>query len=284
MLPNFLVIGSMKCGTTSLYEYVRRHPQVYMSERKELDYFSTGRDEGLTSDWYEGWFAAADGARAVGEASTSYTKFPVHQQVASRIGRMLPDVRLIYVVRHPIERMRSQWIHDMAQGDEVRPMPQALVEERRYLDFSRYALQLEQYLAHFPRGQILVLTSEDLLGARRDTLKRVFEFLDVDPDWWAPEAEFEFHPSAPKRRPSTLTRNLRHVGAYRVLAGKAPGFVRKLNRAALSRPMPAASTTLPDDVRRHLEGLLRQDLVALKELVGPGFDAWGLVPATESQR
>src|SRR5207244_732601 len=109
VLPNFLMIGSMKAGTTSLYEYLRTHPQVFMSERKELDYFTTGIDRGLDRDWYEGCFERADGARAVGEASTGYTKFPTHRDVAARVAALLPDVRLIYMIRNPIERMRSQW-------------------------------------------------------------------------------------------------------------------------------------------------------------------------------
>ena len=97
MLPNFLIIGTMKGGTTSLYKYLRGHPQVFMAEKKELDYFSTGIDGGLSCDWYGGWFQGADGARAVGEASTGYTKFPTHRDVAARVAALLPDVRLIYL-------------------------------------------------------------------------------------------------------------------------------------------------------------------------------------------
>ena len=283
MLPNFLIIGSMKAGTTSLYRYLGEHPQVYVSEKKELNYFSTGIDGGVSRDEYEACFDAGTGARALGEASVSYSKFPVHPRVASRIAEQLPEVRLIYVIRHPIDRMRSQWMHMSANGEEVRPMADALLEDSRYVDFSSYALQLEQYLSYFPRDQILVLTSEDLRDARRETLKRVFEFLDIDRNWWGPELEVEYHPSAPKRRPSSLTRRLRHLGAYRALAGRAPAFARKVNRAALSRPMTVATTNLPADVRRQLESLLRDDLLALKGILGVGFDAWGLVPETESQ-
>jgi hypothetical protein len=274
VLPNFLMIGSMKAGTTSLYEYLRTHPQVFMSERKELDYFTTGIDGGLDRDWYEGWFQGADGARAVGEASTGYTKFPTHRDVAARVAALLPDVRLIYMIRNPIERMRSQWVHEVWMGKETRPIERALIEDPRYVEYSRYALQLEQYLACFRSEQILILSSEALRDSRRATIERVFEFLDVQSGWWSPELEREHHQSAPKRRPSLITRKLQHVGGYRALAARAPMFAKRLNRRALSRPMTAQSTVLSDGVRRRLESMLQDDVVKLGRLLGDGFAGW----------
>ena len=97
---------------------------------------------------------------ALGEASTVYTKFPRYKGVAERMARVIPDVRLIYVVRHPIDRIRSHYEHRVASGAETAPMEIAVFDNPIYLDYSKYALQVEQYLQHFPREQLLIVSSE----------------------------------------------------------------------------------------------------------------------------
>src|SRR5215211_9390855 len=107
-LPNFLVIGAMKAGTTSLYHYLRHHPQVFMPEIKELNFFNPLRNWRRGVEWYEEQFEGIpDSVVAIGEASTSYTKFPWIREVPARITSVLGEIRLIYVVRDPIERMQS---------------------------------------------------------------------------------------------------------------------------------------------------------------------------------
>src|SRR5579862_3735318 len=104
MLPNFLVIGSMKSGTSSLYEYLRLHPQVFMAEPQELDFFSDRRwHRGLR--WYEKRFAGGAGAVALGENSPDYTLYPRHSEAPRRAHEAVPDARLVYLIRHPVRRM-----------------------------------------------------------------------------------------------------------------------------------------------------------------------------------
>ena len=116
-LPSFLVIGAMKAGTTSLYHYLHAHPQVFMPSIKELDFFVAGGNWGRGLHWYQKQFAGAGpGAVAVGEASTMYTKYPSVDGVPERIAAHLPEVRLVYVVRDPIDRIRSHYRHRVAVG------------------------------------------------------------------------------------------------------------------------------------------------------------------------
>src|SRR3954454_7151346 len=103
--PNFFIVGAMKSGTTTMARALSLHPRVFMSNPKELHYFVAGRNWGRGLEWYEEQFAAANGAVAVGEASVTYTQTPVSPGVAERMARLVPDARIIYLVRHPVERM-----------------------------------------------------------------------------------------------------------------------------------------------------------------------------------
>src|SRR5439155_23780937 len=181
---NFLVIGAMKAGTTSLYEYLRVHPQVFMACPKELDFFAEVKNWGRGCAWYEDRFASAGAALALGEASPSYANDPNHPGVPQRIAELVPDVRLVYLVRHPVDRIESHFRHRARYEHELRPADEAVFQDlSRYLSPSLYGHQIRCYLEWFPREQLLVVRSEDLLHCRRRTLRRVFQFLGVDSDY-----------------------------------------------------------------------------------------------------
>ena len=170
-LPNFLVIGAMKAGTTSLWHYLRTHPQVFMPDVKEVMLRSSAQ-LGRGVAWYESQFqGATDGQTALGEASTSYTKFPVVRDVPARIASILPDVRLLYVLRNPIERMQSHYLYALSRGKERLPIERAFAEDPTYLDISRYGFQLEQYASYFSPQQFLFIDSR----ISRTSASRPFE-------------------------------------------------------------------------------------------------------------
>ena len=180
-LPNFLVIGAMKAGTTSLYHYLRGHPHVFMPSVKELDYFAREPRSNQGIEWYRRQFAPAPaGAIAIGEASTLYTKHPRFPGVPERIAAQIPDAMLIYVVRDPIERIRSHYQHQVALGAERAPMAEAIFRDPIYLDTSRYAMQIDRYLEVFSPDQLLVLTSERLRADREVAVREILAFLGLD--------------------------------------------------------------------------------------------------------
>ena len=159
-LPTFLIIGTMKGGTTSLHRYLRQHPDVFMPERKELNFFvddyagppidppeERNWSRGLA--WYERQFAGAERDRAVGEASANYSRFPTYPGVAEKIAEVIPVARLIYLVRNPIVRVLSHYLPDLSNGREQRPLHLAVRRDDRYLTPSRYATQVERYYRIF---------------------------------------------------------------------------------------------------------------------------------------
>jgi hypothetical protein len=274
VFPNFLVIGAMKAGTTSLHRYLREHPQVFMPGEKELDFFVAEKRWSRGPSWYEQQFAAADDAIAVGEASPTYTMHPEFTGVPGRIAELLPETRLIYAVRHPIERIRSHYLHEVEKGRERAPIGRALVTDFRYLDASRYAMQLEQYLNCFSADRVLVITTEQLRDDRAATVRRVLAFLGVDPDWSNRYVlDREFHRTSDKRVRRPLVEAALRVPGTRALAGLAPRPMRRL----ASRGVDAArATAIPEAVEARLRAELRDDVARLRAYLGEGFDGWGI--------
>jgi hypothetical protein len=201
-LPDFLIIGAQKAGTTALYAYLRRHPAITGPSWKEVSYFDRHFARGEA--WYRGNFPNRIRARGklVGEASPSYVFHPLGPE---RVRALVPEARLVALVRNPVDRALSHYHHEVALGREPLSFEDALAaeeerlrgeEERLAADpgyFSRawwshaykargrYAEQLERWLAVFPREQLLILPSEDLAAEPERTHARVLDFLGAAP-------------------------------------------------------------------------------------------------------
>src|SRR5262245_56221545 len=105
--PNFLVIGAMKCATTSICDILSQHHQIFVTDPKEPDFFSDEKAYARGWSWYEALFRGSENRVAIGEGSTNYTKSKLHPQAAERIAHHLPDARLMYIARHPLKRIES---------------------------------------------------------------------------------------------------------------------------------------------------------------------------------
>jgi hypothetical protein len=279
-LPTFIVIGAMKAGTTSLYHYLRDHDEIFMSRIKELDFFAEGSNWSRGLDWYRHQFAEAGDALARGEASTLYTKYPQHVGVPERMARIVPEVRLVYVVRDPIVRLRSHYQHRFLTGAEKEPPEVALLENPVYLNCSRYAMQLERYLEYFPREQILVVTSESLKAHRRRTVQEVYRFLGVDPDFVPERLGTEFYRTEQRRTYPSLVWWARRMAKRHVPEAKR---TKELFDSFLSRRRPVAGAPgegtadiLSPELRARLTDLLREDTARLRRYMPSDFDGWGL--------
>jgi Sulfotransferase domain len=220
-LPDFLILGAQKAGTTALYAYLRWHPQITGPSFKEVSFFDRHYTRG------ERWYRAHLPVRRrglVGEASPSYLFHPLAPE---RVARMLPDARLIALLRNPVDRAFSHYQHEVALGREQLSFADALAREQERMDgelehmlrdpvyFShawwnytyvargRYAQQLERWFAAFPREQVLVLLTDDLAADTAGTYRRVLDFLSVDPrglDSYPRIFEREYGEMSPKTR------------------------------------------------------------------------------------
>jgi hypothetical protein len=278
VLPTFLVIGAYKAGTTSLYHYLRAHPQIFMTEAKETFYF-TDRAYHQGRDWYEDQFADAGDAMARGEASTAYSAWPFFEHVPERAHQLVPDAQLIYVLRHPVERLLSQYRFDARMWWDKRPIDEAVLDETRYVSRSRYAMQIERWLPYYPLERMHFLTSEDLRDHRRPELRRVFEFLGVDPDFVPRDVSREHNRREDIRAENDVVRRLRGTALHRAARAVVPRSVRhQVWRLGTTEKAPdVLAAAISPEVEARLLDLLRPDLARLSTYLGSDFDAWGLL-------
>jgi hypothetical protein len=273
-LPNLVIIGAQKCATSSLHRYLGAHPDVAMSKDKEVDFFVEEIRWPLGSDWYRSNFRAD--AKVRGESSPNYTVFPFYQGVPARMHSLIPDTKLIYVVRDPIERMLSQYTHNVDRHAETRSPEEALLNpDSGYLARSRYFMQLEQYLEYYDRSQILVLDYSALGNDTAATLRSVFAFLDVDAGFTSPLFETRFHGSGDKRRLTRAGAAARRL--YRAARRVAPGASRlaafrrsSLLSKKIERPV------LSEQARTVLRERLSGDVRELRAFTGMAFVDWSL--------
>jgi hypothetical protein len=270
-LPNFFVIGAQKAGTSTLHRLLQQHPQAFMCDPKEPHYFSAAGQWARGGEWYASLFAAAGSAEAVGEASTTYAMYPHYSDVVERLTSVVPAARIVYIVREPIARMRSAYLHGLAAGTEPRPLERALTEDPRYLLTSSYGLQLDQWLRRVPRERLLLLSLEQLRDHPQEVMRRLFGFLGIDQDW-RPAVLPTANVSEGKRAPRAWWRAL---GAATIRLDKTdwvPEWMVRLNESRspmVRRELATAELEVPKQVEVALGRALDADRRRLITQWGP---------------
>ena len=259
----------MKSGTSSLHEYLDLLPEVCMSRPKEPAYFVPERFAWRERAWYEQYFTGKPNARLAGEASPHYTIRHVYPGVAECMHAVIPDARIVYIVRDPIERIRSEWMHHVARGRIRRSLSEELEHPETSVIFptSKYFWQLEPYLDQYGASQILVLSTEQLRNDAAAVLGRLLQFLGIDGTLPATATDHRFNNSTDKRRPNAIGRQLLdHPRARRIALQRVPWLVG--SRIELPAWEPAVHARVAD--------ALRDDVAALRELTGNPFGEWSL--------
>jgi Sulfotransferase family len=178
--PDFIVVGAMKSATTTLHEQLARQPGVFMARPKEPNFFSDDAIYARGWDSYSSLFRAAGVRELRGESSTHYTKLPTFPRTIERMVRWLPDVRLIYVMRHPIDRLVSQYVHELTAGGIRLSLAAAVDQHPELIDYSRYAMQLEPFLAAYGFDNVLPVFFPRLVNESQHELERIGRFLALD--------------------------------------------------------------------------------------------------------
>lgn len=180
-LPDFLIIGAAKCGTTSLFEQLGQHPLIHTPAIKEPTFFSSNGvgtwDKGL--EWYQSIFVEAQSDQLTGEASTSYSKAPWYGDAPEKIHQFVPDVKLIYMVRDPIAQILSHYQHMDYDELDTRTLEERLINDDFLLKVASYAYQLEQFLPFFDKHQIHVICLEDYIDSNAEVMSKLFDFLSI---------------------------------------------------------------------------------------------------------
>ncbi len=192
-LPDFVVVGAQRSGTTSLYRYLDGHPGIFMAPTKEVHFFDRHFDKGIA--WYGRQFEGARRHQVVGEATPRYMADP---RAIELLAEVVPSARLVALLRNPVERAYSHYWMERARGREPRSFEEAIAAEEEsmspqalpaYLGQSRYLAQLQRICQRFPRDQLLVLIFDNLRDEPETTLAGLFRFLGVDDDRNLPNIE-----------------------------------------------------------------------------------------------
>jgi hypothetical protein len=182
VLPNFIVIGAQRSGTTFLDKVLRAHDEVYLPPyRKEIHYFDWHFARG--ADWYRGFFPSSGEAskyRAIGEVTPDYVFEPA---VPARIAEMLPDSRLVMMLRNPVRRVFSGYLHHVRSFNDRRGFERFIAEQHDAVERGFYAQQIKRYLNLFSAHNIHIMISEEVFGRPQSELDRLAEFLNLTHSW-----------------------------------------------------------------------------------------------------
>jgi hypothetical protein len=276
-LPNTIVIGAGKCGTTSLHYYLSLHPEIHMSAEKELNFFITERNWHKGIDWYRSNFRTA--VRILGESSPGYTSYPAFQGVPKRMHAVVPDARLIYMVRDPIDRIISGYIHLYSIGTERRPIRETLAnpETNQHVLTSNYFLQLKQYLKFYPKSRILIIPLEHLSQHRFETLKKIFQFLEVDDSYTTNKFDRIIHSSqrkGHKNRIGLLLKWLSDTPPARVFSTQFRMSLGEILYRPFSKSI--ARPEFDEELTSTIRSTLKPDIDRFREFSGYHLSSWSI--------
>lgn len=291
-MPNFLIIGAMKAGTSSLYSYCHQHPEIFMPSNKEPRFFAFENEivpdnpalKGTVTDLetYKQLFEGVQNEKAIGEASPTYLS---HPRAPERIKHYIPDAKLVAVLRHPAERAYSHFLHSVQKGleplnatfEEAISTPSVkvgrYVRHRSYVSMGFYAQQLQRYFQLFDKDQIRIYLFEDFRNDPVRLAREIYTFLEVDPTFVPRDLESYMQtgiPRSPLLERLLMPKDNRFVQAARSLV---PDRVRKrlwnlrvdltnrnLQKPPLSKATKARLTKGYKDDILHLQTLIGRDL------------------------
>lgn len=277
MQPDFIIIGAMKCGTSTVNAYFEDHPDTFMVKGQEPNFFSHEDRFAQGVAAYETLFADGEGARLRGEGSNDYANGARFPDAAARMAAYKPDLKLIYILRHPVERIISAWIQMRADSrDMVSPMLDGAVRDQPeiFVDQSLYWANLNRYRAHFPDAQIHIGFMEDLKTDPAGFFGGICDFLEIDP---APRIERPHqNQSSGKPLPTPLYTKLRRnpviAGVNKLLPADMKRVLRErfLSKPLSERPM------FSSDVEAELRQLLRDDAAQILAYAKRPQGFWGI--------
>lgn len=273
--PDFIVIGAMKAGTTSLHQYLDAHPDIAMAP-KELNFFGEGNvNHGKGLKWYARHFAQDNFIQ--GEVSPSYSKTESFPTVVREIHSYAPNVRLIYVLREPSQRIISHLSHAIGADASKRSARQILEDDLdHFVSVSKYSLHIARYLELFDRDRLLIVTAENLKRDRDETLRTIFRFIGANENFESPVFSQIKHDSSLKVRRNWLGRQItktRFLSRGEALAKKViPNRFHRAFSGLLGTTFQ--KPILPEDLRQSVDRQLEGEIERLRSITEYDFDEW----------
>ena len=263
---SFVVIGAQKSGTTSLSFQLAQHPEIGLCRHKEPDFFSKSPGTAEDLDDYHQLFSGVQG-KVFGEASTTYSWFPEYPDTAHRIAEYNPDMKLIYVMRQPVERIRSHYVYERLKARTKADIDVEVLANPSYVNRSRYGMQLDHYLQRFPRTNLLPLIFEEYIREPHRALAHIADHLDIDP------SGFEAIDLRARNRSSDRLADRKIKNMLAPMARILPLTVRNLLRRPFVYKLDQEISLFPQ-TQRVLWQMLADDVAAVERFLGRQVEAW----------
>ena len=271
---DFIVIGAMKCATSTICAYLEDHPDVFMVPRCEPNFFSHDENYARGIDWYEAHFRERSSEMICGEGSNAYTQGEMYPKTVARMVAYNPGLKLIYMARHPIDRIVSAWIQMRADsGDAVPPTLDRAVIERPevFIDPSLYWKNISRYRSVFPDAQIFVGFVEELNRDSAAFFDRLTAFLGVG---FNPVKRAHVNPSAGKNVPTPLYTTIRRSRLLSPLKRLAPARLKSFVRYRLLSRAVSERPDFSPKVRAGVVDVLRPDAETFLAHYGKSREFW----------
>jgi hypothetical protein len=292
--PNFIVIGAMKAATTSLYTYLKQHPEIFMTKVKEPMFFNNFQQENNykilgkkrkklnTLEEYLAMFKDVKNEKAIGEASPAYI---YNQKAPQLIKEHLPNVKIIAILRHPTDRAYSNYLHaKRADRENSDTFQEAIEVEKKkikdnwsplyhYIEKGYYSVQLKRYYQLFPKENIRVYLFEDVVKNTKETLKDIFKFLEVDENVEIDTSKKANVSGTPSGLMGWILKKMRYYNLMPkfAISDYLPKFVVKLIFKSVYKP----TEKLNEDSRREItEKYYKDEIRILEKLVDRDLSSW----------
>jgi hypothetical protein len=274
MKVDFILIGAQKCGTTSIANQLAAHPQVCFSKEKEPGYFHATENWQAGLNVYHALFGPRPG-QLCGEGSTFYTFFPEFTKTHERLYDYNPDLKLVYIMRQPVDRVISHYTHNFVRSIDTKPPEEAVFDSPAYVNRSRYGVQVRPYLELFGPENVLLLIFEEYTDDQIATLEQIARFLNIDPAPFADTDTTPRHQSVgqPYLRYESV-RQITHSDAFQKVRNIIPAAIRQPIRHRLFSNKIDEKPHFSVETRQALWRLLEDDVRTVESLLGRRLDQW----------
>ena len=265
-LPDFIIIGAMKSATSTLHNQLSAQPGIFMSSPKEPNFFSDDDIYNHGLSWYSGLFSYANARDICGESSTHYTKLPDYPDTIQRLKAVIPRPKLIYVMRHPVDRLISHYMHQWSVGVISCDINQAIDRYPELVDYSCYGMQITPYLQEFGHKAVLPLFFDDLKKNKDRALNRVGTFIGcTQPLIWIDDLTQD----------NQSSQRIRRFYGYELLINSRPmAWLRKnlipqaLRNRIKKRLTMQQRPQISDVQREHITEIFDRDLKVVGDWLG----------------
>ncbi len=265
-LPDFIIIGAMKSATSTLHNQLSAQPGIFMSSPKEPNFFSDDDIYNHGLSWYSGLFSYANARDICGESSTHYTKLPDYSDTIQRLKAAIPRPKLIYVMRHPVDRLISHYMHQWSVGVISCDINQAIDRYPELVDYSCYGMQITPYLQEFGHKAVLPLFFDDLKKNKDRALNRVGTFIGcTQPLIWIDDLTQD----------NQSSQRIRRFYGYELLINSRPmAWLRKnlipqaLRNRIKKRLTMQQRPQISDVQREHITEIFDRDLKVVGDWLG----------------